>query len=434
VHLPGFVAQWSSDGAPRKMEGTLRANLTLRTAGPALALDRLELQARLEQPQRPAYAVVARGSAVASNQRSTWNLQGQLNESPFTTEGTATLAGVTPQVNAKARFDALDLDRLLGPPAPAGAKGGAPGAGDEAPVDLSPLRALDGQFSLRAGRFAYRQYRLDDAAIDATLQGGMLRVTQLKARSWGGALDATAFADARASRVAVKGSASGVDVNALVRDLADKDWITGTGRVALDLDTAGRTVGEMKSRLKGSAALQVRDGAIKGINLARTLRQAKAALSLKQDAAVKGVPTEKTDFSELSATFQIAEGVARSRDLELKSPFLRLTGEGAIDVGRGRIDYLARTTVTPSAKGQDAIDLGGLRGLTVPVRLAGPLQAPDWRIEWSAVATEAVTRKLQDKIGEKLAEKLGVPPPGNAASGPASPQDVLKDTLKGLFK
>lgn len=435
VRLPGFVAQWSSDGAQRKMQGTLHADLTVRPAGPALALDRLELQARLEEPQRPAYAVAARGSALASSQRSTWNLQGRLNESPFTTEGSATLAGVAPQINAKARFDALDLDRLLGPPAPEGAsKGGAPGAGDQAAVDLSGLRALDGQFSLRAGRFAYRQYRLDDAAIDATLQGGMLRVTQLKGRAWGGALDATAFADARASRVAVKGSASGVDVNALVRDLADKDWITGTGRVALDLDTAGRTVGEMKSRLKGSAALQVRDGAIKGINLARTLRQAKAALSLKEDAAVKGVPTEKTDFSELSATFQIAEGVARSRDLELKSPFLRVSGEGAIDVGAGRIDYLARTTLTPSAKGQDAADLGALRGLTVPVRLVGPLQAPDWRIQWSAVAAEAVTQKLQDKIGEKLAEKLGAPRPGGAASGTASPQDVLKDTLKGLFK
>jgi AsmA protein len=433
VRLPGFVAQWSSDGAPRRLEGTLRADLTLRTAAPALAFDGLELQARLEAPQRPGYAVSASGTALASQQRSSWNLEGRLNESPFTTDGTATLAGVTPHVDARARFDAVDLDRLLGPPAPA-SEGAEKSAGESEPVDLSGLRALDGRFSVRAGRFTYRQYRLQDAALDASLEGGMLRVTQLAGRTWGGRIDATAFADARASRVALKGSASSVDVNALVRDLADKDLLTGTGRVDLDLDTAGRSVGEMKSRLKGSAALRVRDGTIKGINLARTLRQAKAALSLKQDAAVKAVSTESTDFTELSATFRIADGVARSRDLELKSPFLRLGGEGAIDIGRGRIDYVARATVTPTAKGQDAPELAALRGITVPVRLAGPLQQPDWRIEWSAVATQAVTQRLQERIGEKLAEKLGAPAPAGAASGAASPQDVLKDTLKGLFK
>src|SRR5262249_5943392 len=157
------------------------------------------------------------------------------------------------------------------------------------------LRGVDGQFSVRAKRFAYHQYRIDDAALDATLEGGMLRVTQLAGRAWGGQLGVTAFADARASRVAVKGTATGVDVNALVKDIAAKDWIEGTGRVSVDLDTAGRSVHEMKSRLKGSAALQVRDGAIKGINLAKMLRQAQAALSMKQDAAVKANQAEKTD-------------------------------------------------------------------------------------------------------------------------------------------
>jgi AsmA protein len=257
----------------------------------------------------------------------------------------------------------------------------------------------------------------------------MLRITTLQGRAWGGQLAATAFADARASRVAIKGSAQGVNVNALVKDVAAKDWIEGNGRVAWDLDTAGRSVAEMKSRLKGTASLQVRDGAIKGINLAKTLRQAKATLAGKQDAAVRSVPTEKTDFSELSATFQIADGVARSRDLDVKSPLLRLTGEGAIDIAHGRFDYLLRTTVVATTKGQDAADLGALKGVTVPVRLLGPFEAPDWKVEWSAVAASVVTQTVKDK----LAEKLGLKGQPGAASSP-TPQDALKDKLKGLFK
>jgi len=427
VRLPAFEAQVTSHAPHRQLDGTLRSDLTLKLSPASLAFDKLDLQAKVQEPQLPPIALAVRGTALASAQRSSWNLAGQLNQNTFASDGTATFAGDTPQVVAKARFDALDVNRLLGPEKAASAPAAAGHA--DTPVDLAGLRAVNGQFSLRAGSFVYRQYRIGDAAIDAALDGGMLRVTTLQGKAWGGQLNATAFADARASRVAIKGAAAGVNVNALVKDVAAKDWIEGTGRVSVDLDSAGRSVNELKSRLKGSAALQVRDGAIKGINLAKSLRQARAALSMKQDASQKANQTEKTDFSELAATFQIADGVARNRDLDMKSPFLRLGGEGAIDVGRGRIDYLARATVTSTAKGQDAADLAALKGVTVPVRLTGPFESLDWKIEWSSVAAGGVTKQLEERLGERL----GLKAPADGASKPST-ADALKKTFKGLFK
>jgi AsmA protein len=262
----------------------------------------------------------------------------------------------------------------------------------------------------------------------------MLRVNTLQGKAWGGSIDATALADARASRIAVKGVASGVDVNALLKDVAAKDMLEGTGRVTVDLDTAGRSVAELRSRLGGSAALQLRDGAIKGVNLAKSLRQAKAALAMRSDASQKASQTEKTDFSELSASFQIANGIARSKDLDMKSPFLRLAGDGAIDIGKGMIDYTARATVTSASAGQGGAELAALKGLTVPVRLTGPFEAVDWKIQWSAVAAGALKNKLEDK----LKDKLGIRTPaaaGAASAPPVKPKDQLKEKLlKGLFK
>jgi AsmA protein len=144
------------------------------------------------------------------------------------------------------------------------------------------LRSLQGKFDVRVGQFAYQTYRVNDFVLLATLEGGMLRVSQLAGKAWGGNLNATAFADARASRVSVNATASGVNVNALLKDVAKKDVLEGTGRVTLDVDSAGRSINELKSRLKGTAALQLRDGAIKGVNLAKSLRQAKATLGMKQ--------------------------------------------------------------------------------------------------------------------------------------------------------
>ena len=436
VRVPAFEARIHSNAAARKMQATLRADLILQIDKQALAVDKLSANLTLEDPALKPLALALQGQADASAQSARWNLTGKLNASAFRTDGTANLAATTPHIKASARFEALDLNTVL-PAAPATSPTGGsatPTPGDT-PIDLSALRSVNGSFSLRAGSLALRQYRLADVVFDATLDTGILRVNALQAKAWSGALEATAIADARASRIAVKATANGVDVNALLKDVAQKDMLEGKGRVITDIDTAGRSVAEMKSRLRGSASLLLRDGALKGVNLAKSLRQAKAALSTSKDTSQRASQTEKTDFSEMSASFQIEGGVARSHDLDLKSPYFRMGGEGSVDVGKSRIDYTARATVTDTSKGQDGSDLAALRGLTIPVKLSGPLDAVDWSIQWSAVAAGA----LKNQAANKLKEKLGLS--GSAASAPAAreqlkekAQDKVKEKLKGLFK
>ena len=438
VALPAFEAKLSSNSAARKLDGTLRANLGIKPAKSAISLDALELKANVEDKGLKPVALSLKGSASASPQAAQWAVTGQVNTNNFAIDGNANLSASPLFVKAQARFDALDLNTLLPAGASAGAKPeqNAPAPADT-PVDLSGLRALNANVSLRAGSFVFRQYRIADARIEAQLDNGMLKVPVLQAKAWGGALDANALADARANRIAVKAVATGVNVNALLKDVAGKDLLDGTGRVALDVDTVGKSVGELRSHLHGTASLNLRDGAIKGINLAKSMRQAKAALSLKSDASQKAVQTEKTDFSELSASFQIADGVARSNDLDLKSPYVRLGGDGAADIGKGRIDYTARATVTSTATGQDGAELAALKGLTVPVRLTGPFEAIDWKIQWSAVAAGALQNKVEDKLREKLGGKLGLGAPAaasGAASAPTPKQQLKEKLLKGLFK
>jgi AsmA protein len=149
----------------------------------------------------------------------------------------------------------------------------------------------------------------------------------------------------------------------------------------------------------------------------------------------------------MSASFQIADGVARSTDLDAKSPFLRLGGAGSADVGRGRIDYTARATVANTSKGQEGADLEALKGITVPVLLSGPFEAIDWKIQWSAIAAGMAKSRVgdklkdqEDKLKDRLKDKLGIAKPAapaaSAASAPppATPKDKLKDKLKGLLK
>lgn len=431
--LPGLALTLKGSAGARRIDASAGATLVLDRDTRRAELGQLTLRATIDDPGLQPLQLAAQGSIGADAGAARWQLQGGINGNRFETRGNADLTRPVPSVQASARFASLDLNRLLRPAPPAA--GGAT-AGAEASLPLDALNAVDGRFELDAGSLAWRSIRVGDARFAATIDSGRLRLTRLAGRIWGGSVEASGSADAGDRRVAVKADADRVDVDAMLKDIAGKDLLAGRGRVVADLRSGGATVGAWRSQLAGTVSLKLRDGAIKGYNLARSLRQAQAALSLQQDSLVRSSADERTDFSELSASARIDGGVARSDDLDLRTPFLRVGGDGSVDVGRGRIDYTARATVVATSAGQGGAGIDALRGLTVPVRLTGPLDAVDWRIRWSEVAAGAVRQRLQDKLGAALGGQLKMP--GGAASAPGRPEDVvknrLKDRLKGLFR
>jgi AsmA protein len=436
LRLPGFALKLDGGSGPRRVEGQAKANLLLRPARSAIAFERIELKANVVESGLQPLALGLSGNAGGDARGAQWTLQGALNSNRFESAGSVALGAGPPVVQASARFDRLDLNQVLAPNAAAAASATAPAAAGDTPLSTDGLTTVNGRFNLSAGQLVYRQYEVDDAKLDATLDSGTLRVSRLTGKAWGGSVDASGSAEAKSKRISVKLLANGINANALLKDVSGKDLLEGTGRVSADVSTSGATLGALRSNLAGAAALQLRDGAIKGVNLARTLRQAKAALSMKQDAITKASTAEKTDFTELTASARIEGGVARSDDLDLKSPYLRVGGSGRFDIGAGRIDYTARATVAPTATGQDGADLAALRGVTVPVQLSGPFEAIDWKVQWSSVVASVV----EDRLKERIAERLGLTKPAEHAASAATspeaskrPEDKLKERLRGLL-
>ena len=423
LRVPGLELKLAGSSGARKIDAGVMTDLVLNVGEAATAVERLDVHATLTDPGLQPLQLALQGSGAFHAKTARWKVNGSLNANRFDTNGEAMLAGAVPRIKAGATFDDLDLNRLLAPNKVPTTTATAPA---DTPVRLDGLRAVDGEFIVDARALAFRQYKVTDAKVAATLADGILRVTRLAGRAWGGSFEASGSADAKSDRLAVKIDANGVNVNALLKNVADKDLLEGTGHVAADVHSSGLDIGALRSNLAGTVAVQLRDGAIKGINLARSLRQAQAALALKQDALTHGIGTEKTDFSELRASARIVSGVAQSDDLDVKSPFLRIGGAGRFDIGRGRVDYTARVTVIDSALGQGGAGLDALRGVTVPVALSGPFDAIDWQIQWSGVAAAAVQNKIRDKLAETLGAKLGLPPAraeSPAGSGEAQGRD-----------
>jgi len=322
--------------------------------------------------------------------------------------------------------------------------------GEDSRIDLSPLKALNLDGKLRIGKLTASNVKMSDVSITVKAADGKVEINPLLATLYGGSVRSVVKADANNNQFAVKQSLSGVTIGPLLRDALDQDLLDGRGSVDLDLTAQGDTVGALIKTLTGEAGVLLKDGAIKGINLAQSLRSAGDMLSLKRNRETAASPTEKTDFSELKASFKIDKGQARNEDLSLSSPFIRLNGAGNLNLVEGSVDYVAKTSLVATSTGQNGKALDDLAGITVPVRVSGPLTALKYELQFSdAIQQQAKQRlkaeetRIKQKLESELTEKLlGGGPGGDAGAGdeaiPATPtgkpEDELKDKLKSLFR
>ena len=296
-------------------------------------------------------------------------------------------------------IDQLNVNKYL-PPAKPGDAGKAGKAGDGGKLDLSALKGLNVHGAVRIGRFQINQVKANNIKLQIKATGGKLDIAPHSMNLYDGTLTGALSVNADGNSVAVSETLTGININPLMKDLANQDLLEGNGNVRFDITTRGETVGAMKKALGGTASVVLRNGALKGINLAQSFREAKALLSSRQDAVQQAKATDKTDFSELTASFRIANGVAHNQDLSAKSPFLRLGGAGDIDIGNGRLDYVAKASVVATSGGQGAKELAHLQGLTVPVRARGPFDQLSYQIEYAALAEGAVKAKVEEKKEE----------------------------------
>jgi AsmA protein len=329
-----------------------------------------------------------------------------------------------PKIGFDLQADSLNIDRYF-PPAPAPAAA-TPAAGEaDAKLDLSALRGLNATGQVRVGKLQARGIKASDVKLGLKAAGGRAELAPLAAQLYGGSLAGSASAAADGNRIGISTTLTNIDIDALLRDAANKDLLAGRGNVKLAVAGGGATVNALKRSLDGNASLALRDGAIKGINLAQKFRDARQLISGGGADTTRADSSQKTDFSEMTASFVIKNGVAESSDLDAKSPLLRLAGAGRVDIGAGSIDYTTRVSVVGTLKGQDGREVNDLRGVTIPVRLSGPFTQMSWAIDWKGLAQEALKAKATEQLKEKLAPKLD--------QQKEQVKDRARDALKGLF-
>lgn len=436
LSMTSLAVQLDVKVGDNSVKGQLSSPVAVNVANQAVSLSKLTGSLNIANPAMPMKQVTLpiQGSLQFNGkaQSAALNLSTQFDESKIVTS--LKVGKFSPLALAfDLNIDKLNIDQYL-PPKPAetaNTPAGGAAAAKEAPINLSVLKGLTAHGAVRIGALQVSKLKLDKINAEINLANGKLDVAPLTLNLYQGSANGNISANANGNAVAVKQTLTGISINPLMKDLMNKDLLEGRGTVALDIHTTGDTVSAMKKALGGTASLSLKDGAVKGINLAQTLRDAKVKLGMA-DSTQAANASQKTDFSELAASFKIANGVAHNDDLSMKSPYIRLGGAGDIDVGAGQMNYLAKATVVNSDLGQGGAELGQLKGLTVPVRVSGAFESLSFKIEWGAMLEDATKAQVEAKKAELKAQADAKVKEAQTKAADAL-KDKARNALKGLF-
>lgn len=306
-------------------------------------------------------------------------------------------------------LDALNVDRYLpeqaqvkettGEDAPEGSSGSI----NDMVIPVEMLEGLNAKGTLTIGELVAQGMTMRNVklAIDAPV--GQAKVQNLTADMYGGTVNlesritpgATPRYDTRLKVASVAGGD-------MVSDFIGRDLLQGLANMELDLRSSGRTVGDIRRALDGAINIRLSDGAVKGFDIARTLRTAYAQFKGQTVDAAQG-PVQ-TDFASLMASATIEDGVLRLQSLDGRNPLFRLLGDGTINLVSEELNVLARPSIVKTLEGQGGAELAELAGIEIPIRVSGGWSNPRVRLDLKQALQQQATEEVRERVDERKDE------------------------------
>jgi AsmA protein len=295
-------------------------------------------------------------------------LSGSLNDGKFNGWASVDLAS-KPLVKVDLDFQRLDFGSATRQPS-ASQSGAQPWS--DAPINVSGLNYVDAQVKISAAELRIEEARFAPASVDATIASGVMKTSFSNLGAYDGQANGVLSIDASTNdpSYALRSEVTGVRALPLLSSLAGFSSVDGRMRATADVRGGGASLRAIMSSLTGTASVDVRDGAIRNLNIAKMIR----ALTSGTLSGWQERPDQATDMSQLSATAIIAQGQATISDLFLAGPLVRMTGGGTVDLGSKTLAFRVEPKLVMTTEGQ-----GGRAdpiGLGIPVVVQGAWSEP----------------------------------------------------------
>lgn len=324
------------------------------------------------------------------------------------------LLNTIPKINFDLKVSPVDLDKFL---PPADKKEVAQQTEQPTNPDLSWMKQFDVEGKLFIESLKADKLSVSAIEIPLQIKAGKLKMTEMKANLYQGSLNTSLILDGtnKVPPFNIKATLSKVQALPLIKDLMDKEIVSGTLDLNMDISGKGLIDKQIRQGAKGGGNVAFTDGAVYGVNIAQMIRSAYAKIKGQTIEEDKSPP--KTDFAALTASFTIENGIVNNPDLKLLSPLLRIDGKGQAQLIEETVDYALSTAIVGTLQGQGGKDSEELKKLTIPVKINGPMADPAFSLDMKSLISDEAKAKVDEKK-EELKKKA---------------KDKLKDKLKDFF-
>ncbi|QCU89847.1 AsmA family protein [Thiomicrorhabdus sediminis] len=305
-----------------------------------------------------------------------------------------------PDINFKLGLDKIIVDAYLAPKTKQEKQ--TPTADPNAKIELPTemLRSLSIAGELNVKQLQYDKIKATDVVLVTAAKNGLITAKPIRAQAFNTQINASSQLDVRTNtpKYQITTNTANLPIGEVLIAVADTDKLSGKGSVNANLTTSGDSINDFKKALNGSLDLDLKDGAVKGFNLAQSIRNAKAKISGQPAPATNEV--QQTDFSSLIGKFTIKNGVVNTEQLSALAPFMRIEGSGTINIPPQTLNYLVKTKIVGSDKGQGGEALQDLNGLTIPVKLNGDLTSPKIALDLNSILEQKTKQQIEQKKEE----------------------------------
>lgn len=292
-------------------------------------------------------------------------------------------------------IDRMDLDRYLGT-APKSAKKGtkpAPAAPGQQPTELptDALKTLQVNGKLAIGSATVYGVKLSQIEVGLAADGGILHINPAAAELYGGTStgDITLDAHANVPVLRLNENLAGIAVQPLLTDFAKLSRVTGRGNITLNVTAHGNTTTALTASLDGHAAVNITNGALQGINLWSDINSAVALTGRQALPAKSG--GNSTPFDTFKASADLSNGVATTKDLEIDSGNLHVTGQGTANLVTEALNYRVNAAILNGAAASSAL-------ANIPLVITGTMTSPTVRPDTQAVVKSVIKNKLHNVL------------------------------------
>lgn len=285
-------------------------------------------------------------------------------------------------------------------------------------VDYAPLRRMVLDAKVNIGTLKVAGLSMSNMTASLTGKNGVFTLDPFSMSLYQGKAGAKARVDVRKNTPTTNLHLTTSDVQAgpVIQDSTGKDMIEGTLDSDIALSMTGDTPDMIKKSLAGKGELKFIDGAIVGVDIADTIRNAKAGIGLGESTTKK----PRTDFAELKIPYTADKGLVKISDAALVSPLLRLVANGETSLVKENLDFKIEPKLVATLKGQG--DTKDRSGLLIPLMITGTWANPKVRADLEDMLNNGLpnTDELKQLIN-------------NDGSGAGEKTDI-KDAAKGLIK